>query len=128
MRMKEEDTYRPYTSLFDEGRLAYLTSRSITLSDSPAGDATLRVFEPQDQNTSGNEHWTPEIDVIGRAEITTRDSQTGLRTTKHWLKINIMDQPSCEGPTDDPKTIATGWISAYRNNGDVSAWFYSRGC
>ena len=129
LRMEPGDEYDSYTSLFDHGRLGYLLGRSVELSDRPAGKSIPRTFKPQDQNAADFEGWTPEVEVIGRANITEFDDQTGKGKTNHWLKIRVGDKPSCSGPGDDEVTyIVEGWVPAYRKNGDIAVWFYSRGC
>ena len=128
MRMRSGDVYQSYTSLFDEGRLGYLTARDIELSDTPGGKSTSRSFEPADQNAAENDFWRPEADVTGRAEIIHFDDETGLRSTEHWLRIKIRNRPSCEGPTEDPENLAEGWIPARQNNGEIAVWYFSRGC
>ena len=114
---------------FDQGRLAYLLDQEIMVSENPGEKTVRKIFAPSDQNiTSSSEHWTPEISVIGLATITLFAQETGKRTTQNWFKIKVEDQPSCEGIQDDVKTIAEGWIPARRDDGEVSVWFYSRGC
>ena len=129
MRMKPGDVYQSHTSLFDEGRLSYLMTRDIELSDLPGGESTSHNFKPADQKAAENDFWTPEANVIGRAEIVHFDPETGRRSTEHWLRIRIRNQSSCEGPTEDPENLAEGWIPARQNNnGEIAVWYYSRGC
>jgi len=128
IQMEGGDVFEPYPHLFDEGRLGYFLDRDIMISDHPGGKRTRRTFVPADQNTTGNEYWTPEVSVIGRATLTLLDENTGNRSAQDWLKIRVKNQPSCEGILDKPETVAEGWIPTHRADGDISVWFYSRGC
>lgn len=128
MRMKPGDVYQSYTSLFDEGRLSYLMTRDFELSDNPGGISTSHSFKPADQKATENDFWTPEADVTGRAEIVHFDHESGRRSTEHWLRIRIGNQPSCGGLSEDRENLAEGWLPARQNNGEIAVWYYSRGC
>lgn len=43
-----------------------------------------------------------------------------------WLRINVLKASPCH--VGDASSVASGWIPAYRPNGEPAAWFYSRGC
>lgn len=43
-----------------------------------------------------------------------------------WFRITVLPVSPCEG--GEQRAGWTGWIPAYRENGQPAAWFYSRGC
>ncbi|MCB1685252.1 MAG: hypothetical protein KDI31_12225 [Pseudomonadales bacterium] len=43
-----------------------------------------------------------------------------------WFRIRILKEDPCEGGTTG--SGVTGWIPAYREDGQPSLWYYSRGC
>lgn len=128
LRMQDARNFSTYTSLFDLGRVAYLLDQDIMIAENPGGKTIRKVFTPSDQNiTTSSTHWNPEISVIGEATITLFSQETGKRTTRNWFKIKVTDQPSCGG-VEEAKVIAEGWIPARRDDGEISVWFYPRGC
>jgi hypothetical protein len=51
----------------------------------------------------------------------TRQTDRGL-----WLKVALYEHNPCEGGQSD--IAEEGWIPAYSSNGQLAAWYYSRGC
>ncbi len=43
-----------------------------------------------------------------------------------WLKINVLKASPCQ--SGDSSGVASGWVPAYRPDGEPAAWYYSRGC
>jgi hypothetical protein len=44
-----------------------------------------------------------------------------------WLQVNVLNESGCES-RDEPIIIARGWLPAHSESGELSVWFYSRGC
>lgn len=42
-----------------------------------------------------------------------------------WIQVRVVDGHCGD---EDPVTVETGWVPAYRATGERSVWFYSRGC
>lgn len=43
-----------------------------------------------------------------------------------WLRINVLKASPCHA--GDSSNVASGWVPAYRPDGEPATWFYSRGC
>ena len=43
-----------------------------------------------------------------------------------WFEIKLLGPGRCKGGNN--KALDEGWIPAYKNNGELNIWFYSRGC
>jgi hypothetical protein len=43
-----------------------------------------------------------------------------------WLQVEVLDGDPCEGGA--PNVVHAGWIPAYTPDGELTAWFHSRGC
>lgn len=43
-----------------------------------------------------------------------------------WLQVEVLDRDGCQGTP--PNVIHGGWVPAYTPDGELVAWFYSRGC
>lgn len=43
-----------------------------------------------------------------------------------WLEVEVLRSSPCE--SGDSRALARGWIPAYSGQGELVAWYYSRGC
>ncbi len=43
-----------------------------------------------------------------------------------WLQVEVLERSPCADGTS--RVVITGWVPAYTPDGELTAWFYSRGC
>lgn len=68
---------------------------------------------------------TKRIQVTGkRRDINVLRSQEHQGTL--WLEVELLSPGHCE--KEYPKVLAKGWVPAYKKDGKLNVWFYSRGC
>lgn len=105
-RVTSEMHYHPLETLLPR-RLGYLTEdfNGVLWSDPGAGSA-LRVTVKKEQHVE-----------IERAEKIA-DSL--------WFYVKILKSNPCEG--EAKKVAASGWIPAWNAEGQLTSWFWSRGC
>ena len=122
LRVEPTDQFTSYLSLI-EGRLAYTTESEFPAASSAGGETVQIEIAPEMQNTTGAyEGWVPSIEVI---ETKSLSDEVGK---SEWIKIRVLDQEPCERYELPPEIVFEGRIPAYLSSGDVSVWYYPRGC
>ncbi|MEL7063079.1 MAG: hypothetical protein AAFP00_05035 [Bacteroidota bacterium] len=122
LRVEPTDQFTSYLSLI-EGRLAYTTDSEFPTASSAGGETVQFEITPEMQNTIGDyDNWVPSIEVV---ETKSLSEEVGK---SEWIKIRVLDQEPCERYDLPPEIVFEGWIPAYLSSGDVSVWYYPRGC
>jgi len=44
-----------------------------------------------------------------------------------WVAVRVFSHSVCEG-REEPRQVASGWLPAHAPSGELTVWFYSRGC
>ena len=128
IRLRPEDRFRKYSELFDSGRLAYLTRKTINIATTPGGQTVARTLKSVEQGANPDGPWDAHVQVNGRAEIVIFNDD-GARSREDWLKVRIGSEQPCEGAQTPAPPLAEGWIRAHhQDDQSVAVWFYSRGC
>jgi hypothetical protein len=67
--------------------------------------------------------WTPYLSDNVPAEV------LAVRRVRNvsWIQIRLRTEDICAEPLEGV-TSTSGWMPAYRETGETSVWFYSRGC
>lgn len=130
IREEPTDMFVPYTSLVLDS-LAYLTSWNVLYSDRPNGPLSSIEFKPGLQSDGSDDGYngTPDIQVVD--VLPAQMSAPSGEHEKHpgWIKIRITDGVHCSTRSyESETTLFEGWIPSHRPDGEVSVWFYARGC
>ncbi|MEM7417993.1 MAG: hypothetical protein AAF389_21065 [Gemmatimonadota bacterium] len=64
--------------------------------------------------------------VPGRREDPVELHEVQLIGGSPWLRVTVLRASPCEG--GDGTAAVSGWIPAYRTDGEPAVWYYSRGC
>jgi len=140
LKLDKIDKYIPYENILTPESLTYLTSPMFEISDNPNGESRLISIEPSQQGiaTSKPFHFTPSVEILGRAVFHDYDSKPDPLLyerygTNHpgiaWIHIRVLSYSHCNGPTDlEASSIAEGWVPAHQSNGNVNFSIASRGC
>ncbi|HXV64986.1 MAG TPA: hypothetical protein VEK15_30100 [Vicinamibacteria bacterium] len=114
IRASERDEFFPLERLLED-RLTYLTSAwDGRLAPSPGAETREAEREPHADESNGAE---PNVRVLGFRRV----------GEELWVDVEVMSHSFCEG-AEEPKVTASGWIPAHAASGELTIWFYSRGC
>ncbi len=72
-----------------------------------------------------------ESDVIGArlpGQPEVRVADAGWVGQDMWLLIIVLKGSTCSGNIEDKSPVAAGWVPAFNKTGEVTVWFYARGC
>ncbi|MFQ3172115.1 MAG: hypothetical protein ACI9DG_002155 [Oleispira sp.] len=65
--------------------------------------------------------------AIVSSSDTIKVTETGMLSNQLWLNVQVMSGSECES-LEKPKVLSEGWMPAHTPSGELTTWFYSRGC
>ncbi len=106
MKKSPSNTFHPLETLLP-GRLSYLTKHfSGALWPEPGAGTPLRITFSKEQS----------IEI----------HKTNNIADSLWLYVSVLKNNPCEG---EPRVVAaSGWIPAWNAAGELTTWYWSRGC
>ncbi len=109
---EQAGTYFPYAELIPN-RLNYLTA------------AWNGLVWPEPGASLPFRH-RPTADAASRGEHPARVLDAQRVADSLWFRVEILDGDECSQRT--PQTVLSGWVPAYGDGGQPTAWYYARGC
>ena len=122
IQMHPGEEFSPYLSLI-EGLWGYTFSTRLDVSRVPGGEGRVVEVTPEMQNeANAHPQWSPHVEILESVSLSEVVGESD------WIKIQVFDQPPCERYDEPRQVILEGWIPAYDADGEISVWYYSRGC